>query len=341
MKKQPLSRRSVLSATAATAATAVLAVTPPAAARAAAPARDRGAVLPDRYVVPGDRAFPTGSANDPRTGHLYVGSAEDGTLYRGHLTTPQLRPWSPDGTDGRSITSGLAVDGAGRLFVGGADTGTLRVYDTAGGTLIALLHGVEGGFVNEITVASDGTAYATDSFRPVIYRLTRSGVRWTLERWLDVARTPIDWVDGQHNLNGIVCVGRHLLTVNSNTGQLWRIDRHTGGVREVDLGGHLLRNGDGLVWRDGRLHVVQGNINDTPGLTPQVAVVQMSADLTAGRYTARIISPGGFRHPSSASIVQDRIIVVNSQYNRWIAGLPPEVLPFTLSSIPLTDAEPV
>lgn len=297
--------------------------------------------LPAEYVLPGDRAFPSGHAYDARTGHLYVGSAADGTLYRGHLTKPALRPWSADGTDGRSTTSGMAIDSAGRLIVGGADTGTLRVYDTERGALLALLHGVDGGFINEITTAPDGTAYATDSFQPMVYRLTCTAGLWRLERWLDITRTSIDWVDGRHNLNGITCVGRYLLTVNSTTGQLWRIDRRTGHVLEVDLGGHRLPNGDGLAFRGGLLYMVQGNINNIPDLTPQVTVIALSADLSHGRYTARLRPPGGFHHPSSISLAGNRALVVNSQYNRWIAGLPPEVLPFTLSAVPLPHRHPV
>ncbi|NGO72635.1 SMP-30/gluconolactonase/LRE family protein, partial [Streptomyces boncukensis] len=337
------SRRGVLAATAAGALTVAAGGASTAHARPAADASADDSAIPDAYVLPGDRAFPSGHAYDPRTGQLYVGSAADGTLYRGQVTRPRLRPWSPDGTDGRSTTSGMTVDGAGRLYVGGADTGTLRIYQTSTGRLLARLRGVPDGFVNEVTVADDGTAYATDSFRPVIYRVTRSGWRWRMERWLDVSETPIDWIDGQHNLNGILAVGRRLLTVNSNTGQLWRVDQRTGAAREVDLGGHTLPNGDGLAWHDGHLYVVQGNINDTPGLVPQVAVLRMSPDLTRGRYTARIVPPGGFRHPSSVTLAlaHGRINVVNSQYNRWINGLPPEVLPFTVSSVPLRDAVPV
>ncbi|HEX2313764.1 MAG TPA: hypothetical protein VHJ17_08530, partial [Thermomonospora sp.] len=293
--------------------------------------------LPDTYVFPGDRAFPTGMALDPRTGHFYVGSADSGALFRGHVTRPEVQVWSPDGRDGRTVTSGMAVDPAGRLYVGGADTGTLRVYDTRSGALLATLRGVRDGFVNEIAVADDGTVYATDSFRPVVYRVTQDAGNWRMEPWLDVTRTPVEWVDGQHNLNGIRAIGRHLVTVNSNTGRVYRIDRDTRAVTEVDLGGHRLYNGDGLAWRDGRLHVVQGNINNVPGLVPQVAVVEMSGDLTRGRYTARYVPPGGFRHPSSIALGYGRVMVVNSQYNRWVAGLPPESLPFTMASIPLGD----
>lgn len=294
--------------------------------------------LPARYVIPGDRAFPTGMAYDPRSGHFYVGSAQDGTLYRGHVRKPAAQVWSPDGQDGRSFTSGMAVDGAGRLYAGGGGTGTLRVYDTATGALLATLHGTEGGFVNETTVAADGTAYVTDSFKPVVYRLTEDeGGRWKLEHWLDVDASGVDWVDGQHNLNGIVAIGsRHLLTVQSNTGKLWRIDRFTGTTTEVDLGGHTLRNGDALVWRDGHLYVTQGNLYADPTTEPQVAVIEMNDDLTRGRFVTGLVPPDGFRHPSAAAITErDRLLVVNSQYNRWAAGLPPETLPFTISSVPL------
>ncbi|SDD50246.1 SMP-30/gluconolactonase/LRE family protein [Actinokineospora iranica] len=323
MGHQRMTRRTLLAATAAAAVAGTAATWT---ARAAGRP-------PVAYVLPGDQAFPSGHAVDARTGRIYVGSAADGTLYRGHLTSPNLHPWSPDGADGRSTTSGMAVDAEGRLLVGGADTGTLRVYDTADGALLGLAHGVDGGFVNEIATAPDGTAYATDSFRPVVYRLSFSSGQSRLEPWLDA--TAVDWVDGRHNLNGIACAGRHLLTVNSTTGQLWRIDRRTKQTREVDLGGHLLPNGDGLAFRDGLLYVVQGNINSVPDLPPGVTVVALSADLSRGRPTARLVPPGGFHHPSSISLAGDRALVVNSQYHRWIAGLPPEVLPFTLSAVPL------
>ncbi|MFH8978528.1 SMP-30/gluconolactonase/LRE family protein [Streptomyces sp. NPDC017890] len=294
--------------------------------------------LPDHYVIPGDKAFPTGVAYDPRSGHYYVGSAQDGTLYRGHVRKPTARVWSPDGRDGRSFTAGMTIDGEGRLYVNGGATGTLRVYDTATGDLLTTLHGAEGGFVNDVTVAADGTAYVTDSFKPVVYRLTEDERgRWKLEHWLDVDDSGVDWVDGQHNLNGIVAVGdRHLLAVQSNTGKLWRVDRSTGRTAEVDLGGDTVVNGDALAWRDGRLYVTQGNLYADPGTEPQVAVIEMNDDLTHGRFVDRLVPPEGLLHPSAAALTDhDRLLVVNSQYNRWVAGLPPESLPFTVSSLPL------
>jgi Cu-Zn family superoxide dismutase len=273
-------------------------------------------------------------ALDPRTGHFYVGSAEDGTLYRGHVGRSEAEVWSPDGQDGRSITAGMTMDRKGRLYVNGADTGTVRVYETATRELITELRGVRGGFMNDVTVADDGTAYITDSFKPVIYRVQEHEGRWRLEHWLDVEGTAVDWVDGQHNLNGVVAVGNRLLTIQSNTGRLWRIDRATGVADEVDLGGHTLRNGDGMVWRDGRLYVTQGNLYANPDAEPQVAVLELDDDLSRGRQIASLVPPGGFQYPSAAALTgKGRLLVVNSQYDRWSAGLPPRTLPFTISSL--------
>ncbi|MFJ2558178.1 MULTISPECIES: hypothetical protein [unclassified Streptomyces] len=195
----------------------------------------------------------------------------------------------------------------------------------------------------------------TDSYHPVVYRVTEHGGRWTMTPWLDVEDTAVDWVHGEHNLNGIIAVGRHLLTVQSNTGRLWRIDRSTREVTEVDLGGRTVRNGDGLAWRDGRLYVSRGNLyaDDDPGGKPQVAVVEMARDLSRGRYVDGLVPPEGLLHPSAVAIDGEgegaidgesgggaegrpaRLLVVNSQYNRWSAGLPPERLPFSITALPL------
>ncbi|MFH9267244.1 SMP-30/gluconolactonase/LRE family protein [Streptomyces sp. NPDC017546] len=314
----------------------------------AAPAPGRAAP-PDRYVVPGDRAFPTGLAMDPTSGHFYVGSAEDGTLYRGHLSEPAVEVWSPAGQDGRTFTSGMNIDPAGRLFAGGGATGTLRIYDTGSKALLARLKGRTGGFVNDIALAGDGTAYVTDSFKPQIYRVTRApGGRWAMRPWLDVEAAGVEWIHGQHNLNGIVAVGSRLLAVQSNTGRLWRIDPATREVVEVDLDGENLPGGDGLAWRDGRLYVSQGDLFEGPGAQSRVAVVEMSEDLSRGRVVDGLAPPEGLLHPSAVALTSravdgaadgagaaGRVLVVNSQFNRWSAGLPPQSLPFTVSSLPL------
>lgn len=272
----------------------------------------------DRYIIPGDRAFPSGLAYDRASGHFFVGSAADGAIYRGHVHEPRVELWSPDGADGRSATAGMTLDPAGRLFVNGGGTGTARVYD-----------------------AADGTAYATDSLLPVVYRITETGGTWRMEPWLDVTTTPVDWIAERHNLNGILAIGDHLLAVQSSTGRLWRIDRHSGLTVEVDLGGQTLPSGDAVVSDDGRrIYVTQGNLYADSAAQPRVAVLEMSPDLTTGRIVDSLVPPGGFLHPSQAALTEEgRLLVVNSQYNRFAAGLPPTALPFTIASLDLPGTD--
>lgn len=296
----------------------------------AAPPGDRE--RPARHVVPGEQAFPGGIAYHEASDALIVGSTRDGTLFRGSPGVESVQVWLPGGADGRTTTSGLNTDQRGRLYVGGGPTNRLWIYDLASTRPLATLAGLPGGFVNDVTIAADGTGYATDSLRHVIYRITERDGRWQMLPWLDLSRGQLPVEEG-HNLNGIIAAGEaNLLTVNSRTGALYRIDRGSGQVTEVDLGGTRLYGGDGLLPRDDRLYVVQG------GLSPQnprsqVTVLRLAPDLSRGT-VEHVITDPAFRHPSTARIAHDRLLVVNSQYNTGQTGGRPE-LPFTISAIPL------
>src|SRR4051794_15776360 len=62
---------------------------------------------------------------------FFVGSVKDGAVYRGSFRTGQGEVLVP-GKTGRAAT-GMKVDRRGRLFVSGADSGFLRVYDARTG----------------------------------------------------------------------------------------------------------------------------------------------------------------------------------------------------------------
>ncbi|MFE9421700.1 gluconolaconase [Kitasatospora sp. NPDC006697] len=129
---------------------------------------------------------------------------------------------------GRSVRSTAATQGR----VSG-----LGCYDLAGGrrrwyTDLAAVAG-DGGphLANDVVVAEDGTAYVTDSFAPVVYRVGVDGRAEVLLR-LDV----IGAGPGQFGLNGIVLQGRQLLVGTYATGAVWRLplDR-AGRVRPQDV----------------------------------------------------------------------------------------------------------
>lgn len=50
--------------------------------------------------------------------------------------------------------------------------------------------------------------------------------------------------------------------------------------------------------------------------------------------------PEGLQHPSAIALTggeEPRLLVVNSQFDRWSAGLPPRTLPFTIASLRLPE----
>ncbi|GAA4635976.1 hypothetical protein GCM10023196_083800 [Actinoallomurus vinaceus] len=303
----------------------------PASASTPAPARTA------TYTIPGDKVFPEGVAADAASGVFYVSGTTDGTIYRGRLDRPGLEVFLPGGTDGRTTAIGLKLR-AGRLYVAGGATGQMWVYDTRSRALVRRFDtGLRSGtFVNDAAFDRAGNAYFTDSTAPVLWRVPASAVRTggataPAQRFLDLTGTVVRYESG-FNLNGIApeADGRHLLTVQSNTGKLFRIDLPTRKVTEVAVTGGALTTGDGLLRLGRRVLVVRHIATATEHVEGVVA-------LTVRGSTARVRSTytdPTFHWPTAAAPARGRILVVNSQFDRRSAGQPP-TLPFTVSGVPL------
>jgi len=300
---------------------------------AAAPAA-QAAPLPTTYTLPGEGVFPEGVAVDKYDGEYFAGSTSTGTIYRGTLDQPRAQVFLPGGGNSRTAATGLRHE-RGRLYVSGAATGRFFVYDGESGRLIrSFTTGSTEGFVNDVAVTRNGDAYVTDSFRPVLYRMAAARFGDATSRparalpWLDLTTTPIAYGEG-FNLNGIVETDdeRYLIAVQSNTGQLWRIDLRTKAVRQIRVRGGALTAGDGLVLRGNTLYVVRNAFN-------QIAVLRLSYDLTRASVMRTITSPR-FQTPTTAALDgTGRLLVVNSQF----AG--PGTPPFTLSAVPVSGDTP-
>jgi sugar lactone lactonase YvrE len=281
---------------------------------------------PRVYTLPGNAVFPEGIALEPRTKRLFVSSTSDGTIFRGSVRRAALAPFAPGGADGRTNATGLKADGRGRLFVSGADTGKAFVLSTRNGRTLKVLDsnaGTAATFINDVVLAG-GFAYFTDSMRPIIFRAaTRGATVGDLEPWLNLTGTPFVYQSG-FNANGIASFdgGRLLVVVQSNTGKLFRIDTRTKAVSQIDIGDTTLNNGDGLVSHGSRLYVVRN-------AQGEIVEVKLRRDKRAGRVVRRITS-SLFRFPTTAARDGNRLLVVNSQFNR--RGGTPE-LPFTVVAV--------
>jgi len=280
-----------------------------------------------RYVLPGDQVFPEGVAFQPSTGDFFVSSTTDGTIFRGNLKQGAAQVFLAGGADGRTNATGLKVDDRGRLFVSGGATGFMFVYNVADGTLLAnFITTQRPTFINDVTVAPNGDAFFTDSQSPLLYRVyTNSSGALAIESWLNFTNTALQYQQG-FNLNGIAVTndGKYLITVQSNTGKLFRIATASKEVEEINLGGQSVTNGDGILLDGRTLYVVRNRDG-------QIVKLQLAEDYGSGSLVSTTSNPL-FAYPTTIAKANDRLLVVNSQFDKRGDNVKP-VLPFTVVSV--------
>ena len=270
---------------------------------------------------------------------FYVTSTSDGAVFRGTVRSPDVSVFLPGGADGRTGAAGIDVtdeddlnDRANYLVIAGGATGKVWVYDANSADLVATFTnglGTDATFLNDVAIADNGDAYVTDSRSPALYRIpfeqmtarTQDG---PLETFVSFDGTPFAYGEG-FNANGIVenDDDSALIVVQSSTGNLYRIDKTSKEVTQVDLGGATLVNGDGMEMDDDTLYVVRNR----DGL---IAKVDLDDDGRTGAVTGEI-TDASFAYPTTVAAVDDRLLVVNSQFDKR-GGEPVE--PFTVSSVP-------
>jgi len=278
------------------------------AAVAVLPATAGAATFPDTIRLP-DGWQPEGIASGRGTS-LYVGSIPTGAVWKGDARTGRGDVLVA-GQAGRSAI-GIKVDRRNRLFVAGGATGQAFVYDARTGADLASYQLAPAGaatFVNDVVVTAKA-AWFTDSRIQQLYALPL-GHHGRLPAQSRVRTLPLtgDLVYGEgNNLNGIVAArgGRVLLSVQTNTGKLFRIDPRSGVTREVDLGGASLLNGDGMLLAGRTLFVVQNRDN-------KIAVVKLSGSLHRGRVVATLTDPD-FDVPTTIAFTAGRLYAVNARF---------------------------
>jgi Cu-Zn family superoxide dismutase len=292
-----------------------------------AAAQEQGTV---RYTFPAnDIVYPEGIAYHAGTGDFFVGSTIDGAVYRGNAWrgSRQLTTFLAAGSDGRTDVRGMKVNPQGQLFMAGGATGTMWMYDAVTGRLLSSFrNGIANSFINDVAIGPDGAAYFTDSNVPILYRIKpdAAGV-FQFEFWRDLRDTPIQYGPG-FNLNGIVVTpdGKYVITVQSNTGKLFRIATETKEVSEIALaGGDRMTNGDGLLLDGQTLYVVRNSLN-------LIVKLRLTPDYASGQQIGSF-TDASFALTTTIARVGDRLLVVNSQFNRRMTNNPD--LPFSISSV--------
>jgi sugar lactone lactonase YvrE len=258
-------------------------------------------------------ALPTGFQPEGiaigRGATFYVGSIPTGAIYRGDLRSGEGAVLVPPQTGRMAV--GLAFDRRNRIWVAGGPTGQGYVYDADTGQSLAAYQLAPGAptFVNDVVVTKDA-AWFTDSLRAVLYRvpIARNGALGTQA---DVETVPLsgDFVlQPGFNVNGIDATrnGKTLVVVQTNTGQLFRVDPDTGNADRIELAGGDVRFGDGILLDGKTLYVVQNQLN-------RVAVVQLAPDLGSGTIVDHLTHPA-LDVPTTIDEFGRRLYVVNARF---------------------------
>jgi hypothetical protein len=242
-------------------------------------------------------AFSYSSFFGPLFGVPHEQSAFAGAIYKGNLRTgegailvpPTGKPVSGLSYDPRTnylyaATGHAAPFGTGSYW----DQGVI-VYDASSGDLVTEITFGDGIVINDCLVTRTGV-YCTDSVNPDLYKVVlENGGRIPSTPVVEVIHMPdFEMVPG-FNANGLVgdFDGRQLVVVNTSTGVLYLVDTESGEVSPLQIEGaeQLFPNGDGLYMEGRTLYILQNFSN-------KVAVVQLSGDLTEGRFVRNIPGEG-------------------------------------------------
>jgi sugar lactone lactonase YvrE len=285
---------------------------------------------------------PEGIAFDKRTRQFFVSRTGTGAIYAGTLASTTATPFiagiapspNPAPTDPK-LATGMKVRN-GLLYVAGANTGLVTVYDIKTKAKVAQFD-TRGDdkttptFINDLDVDSHGDIFATDSLRPFVYRIDAASVKAGQGAVTPISVAPEIVYGSGFNLNGIVASGDGdaLIVGQSNTGKLFRItlrgnragDHHAKAhaaqaapavartIAAIDVAG--LPGNDGLLKDRGRLLVVQGG---TPAnANGQISVVKLRRHDTSGRIES-VVTDARLKGPSTIARAKNTLLVVNADF---------------------------
>ena len=252
---------------------------------------------------------PVGVTTDGRK-YLYVGSLDDGAIWRRNVRTGAER-LLVEGKDPRAA-AGIAFDPrCSRVVVAGGDTHRMRLHDAKTGERVRSYgFGVRSRYLRDVVVTPWGM-FATDSNNPelaVVRFLPGRQFRCDPPpRSSRTLRLHGDLVmKSGTNLNGIVRVRHSLVAVQSNTGQLFRINPTTGATRRIAVKGGKLRGGAGIESVGvRRIAVVRTAKN-------RISIVQLNRSLKVAR-VVRVNTARSLDRPTTAARIRGSLYVVNAR----------------------------
>lgn len=259
----------------------------------------------------------------------YFGSRASGSIYRANLATGEGEVIH-EGPGAAFPAVGLKVDDRARLFVSGGSAGDGRVIGAVNGELLARYQFTTAtSFINDVVLTPWGPFF-TNSREAALYHLPLD-TNGQLPAPDGFVRVPLigEWVQlgTGNNANGIARTpdGAALLVVNSANQLLYRVDPWSGVAVQVDLGGYLLENGDGLLLDGQILYVVQNRLQI-------LAVIRLNLDGTSGTVAAQVALRDPFNVPTTVAkysngAAGDRLYLPNAKFGQTVTQFEAVAIP--------------
>lgn len=288
----------------------------------------------DEYILQATDSLPEGVAFDAKTGRFFATGLMSGTVTQIDAASGEERPFhAPAGAPPQ--LSGAKVDVENRrLWVCYSEiqrmAGGVLVFDVDTGAQLHRFELAQGGICNDVALASDGVAYVTDSFQPVIYRVdAHTGAAGEFIRDQQMAAP-----SGQFGLNGVAVSpdDRFVIGGFSSPSKLFVVPRAGGEVREISLSGDPFgperdphfTGADGILFIDDKLYVVHD------GAVQEVSFT--AADFSAGTVKGRLVREPGL---STATVAGGQLYVIKSEVVRTMHMRQAPRLPFKIYRVPL------
>ncbi|MBN8823594.1 MULTISPECIES: SMP-30/gluconolactonase/LRE family protein [unclassified Spirosoma] len=277
-------------------------------------------VIPQRIDFVATRQYPEGITYSPTIDKFLVSSITQGKIG----TVDQNGRYEELIANDKQLISSIGMKVRdGLLYVCNGDQGVsdkstpqtalktagLFVYDLATKQKVrqidlASLLPTSNHFANDIAFDNDGNAYVTDSFAPVIYKISANS-----EQAVVAVTSTLFSGDQGINLNGIVYhPDKYLLVVKSNEGKLFKVELDDNTITEVT--GVSLPNGDGMLLYNNDLYVVNSR--------NKVSQVRS----TDGWKTATLVKTdeAGYDQATTNVLVGDKIYSLNARIDEVSAA---------------------
>lgn len=293
--------------------------------------KDKPVKVPqESYPIPGDLFFPEGIAYDQKAAVFYTGSTTSGDVIKVNIKTGATELFAGGAKQGRGFCTGMKLDYKDRLWVCGGDEGRIHLLNKQGESVKNwdLRTQYSAGFINDCDLDKQ-YIYFTDSRVQKIYRANLSTTPGEIEEWLTFTNQEIPYAATGVNANGIVLTpdGKYIIIVISNVGKLYRIDRSSKAIMEIELNTPVT-SGDGL-WLDGNTLYVSRN-----------ALNKIYPVMLSDNYTKGTVGDGfgeNLLFNTTIAKAGNYLLVVNGQLNRRPnpanPNPPAPVLPFTVSRV--------